>query len=263
MKCPKCGLDQDHKTRRCRCGYEFAAWKQGLYRDADQADIPGGFEGVAVLRPTAACLRSVWFGPRKTIGLIADWHPGYLYYLLATVYWTFVSLTIALIFRGEGYSPLALVGFCFLFGFLAGPLLFFVASYPGRLLFKILGGKGSARTIRTCLAWSSVPFIPALAILILLAVFGPEEIFTQYNYFNQFDHFNPPPAPHTGPWKAVDMSYKVVGEVLGAWSMVIFLMGVSVTEKISVPRVLLAFPLLMGISFVVFFVLGALSALWS
>jgi len=218
-----------------------------------RADIPIVAGRIGVLH----LLRSIWLSPRRTISEVSREKPGYLFYVLAPVSWAVLFLSLAMVFWGGEWSSFTLVGISLGFGLFCGPLLFILLSYPVHLFYKLLGGKGSPKHIQTCFAWSSVPYVPVLLALILMSILGPSDLFSRYNFWETQT------TQDSGFWGSVHVVYGILGDALGFWSMIILLVGISETEKIPKTRVLLALLVIPLVSFIVFFLLGALSGLYS
>ena len=159
-------------------------------------------------------------------------------------------------FFGFGGPRIVLVLIGMGIGFFCGPLVTILLSYPGHLLFRLFGGSGSAKRMQTCIAWSYVPYVPVLVWVIVLALFGPMELFLNSTSI-EIEGIRAP-----GVWGVVDFVFYFLSSVMGIWSLVILFFCISEAENITVSRVALGFGSIFGGTFLLFFVLGVLSGVF-
>jgi len=136
------------------------------------------------------------------------------------------------------------------FGVFCGPIILFVNAVSTRWACSWLGGVGSLQKIKATLAWSSVPCIPLLAVIIGIVLFGPSIWILTFEL----------PAQEAiaayGKWEAAYLLFHFFHFVTALWSAVIAVAGICETEEISIWRAIVAYALAWTMVFVLAFAVG-------
>jgi len=138
------------------------------------------------MTPREHPLISIWTEPAPTILQLCATNPGRLYFPLAAVWGASYNMSLVLrrgfpaerLEKAEISSAWLIVGINVLFGAVSGIVVLWALSFLFARLGRVLGGRGSARDVRTVLAWSSVPHLPNLLVAILVAGIGGLHLFT-------------------------------------------------------------------------------------
>ena len=176
-------------------------------------------------------LQRIWTQPRETIREIASSRPGYLFIPLAGAYGAVHSLSKVMT-RGvdpaQGLTSIQILGVNLAVGSLLGIAGLYAFSFPLSWVGKLLGGVAEPRKVRTVLAWASVPFLPLLAVVIPLTLFGPSTLLVR-------EPGSPLWAPGSA-WAAPVLLYFVLWMILGVWLCVIGVVGLSEVNAFSIGR---------------------------
>jgi signal peptidase I len=113
---------------------------------------------------------TVWFSPRRTIERLVAVRPTYLVWLL-TVFGTIASLYSQISIIDGATSPLdwQLASALVLAGMLLGLVWLYLTGLTLSWIGGLLGGKAPALHIRAAFAWSSLPTILGVIIILLIA----------------------------------------------------------------------------------------------
>ena len=116
--------------------------------------------------------------PRETIRRILNAEPDWTWVVLAAVFG--IERSLRRILRNgippeAGLSRWEVLGISIVSGILSGIVIMVSFSYVLAWAARILGGRPKPRDLRLVLAWSYAPIIPAVIVLILLFLFGPEQ----------------------------------------------------------------------------------------
>jgi Yip1-like protein len=141
---------------------------------------------------------------------------------------------------GDQFGLPAIVAFCLIFGVLGGGLSLYLSGFLIHFSGRWLGGHGSLPEIRTAIAWSSVPKIAALLMIIVQIALLGQENFTSKT----------PSIDGNAPMIAALLAISVVEVILGIWSLVLLFKCVGEVQGFSawkgIGNVLLAGLLILG-----------------
>lgn len=137
--------------------------------------VRNGFSDGLSLNP----FTNVWTKPRETLQAILNFNPNYLVLLLSAIYGLKQGLDIsALSVLGDNYPLWAIL----LGVIILGPIIGIASLYLGSWLLvwtgKWIQGQSSYQTMRTALAWSYVPSLINLGLIIITLPFFGIEVFT-------------------------------------------------------------------------------------
>jgi len=172
----------------------------------------------------------MWVRPRETIRAIVQYNPAYLFPLLCFIYGFPLLLQIAQnLFLGDQYPLVGIVGVTLVGATIAGIVaLNFVAG----LLYwtgKWIGGIGSFQTVRSAIAWSSIPnAVSSLIWIINMGMFG-SRLFTQG--FME--------TPFVGGELAVVFFLSIVQVVIAIWALIMVLKALGEVQGFSAWKALL------------------------
>jgi hypothetical protein len=176
----------------------------------------------------------VWTDPRGTIRDLATSGSGNSFLPLAAIYGATHNLNQVVV-RGidpsQGVTSVQVLGANVAFGALFGIGALYAMSFPLSWVGRRLGGVAPPRTVRTVLAWSSVPFIPLLVLAVALALLGPSTFLVRTA--------GSTPPPTFGP-------YLVAWGILGVWLCIIGVAGLSEVHAFSVGRSVATYLIVVG-----------------
>jgi hypothetical protein len=179
---------------------------------------------------------SIWTRPRETVRYLLETDPERMVLVLAALGGVSQLLDQAATRNAGDHIPAITL---ILLAILLGPALGLFSLFLGSILVgwtgRWMGGAGSARQLRTAIAWANVPLVASLLLWIPLMLGVGEEMFTSYT-----------PRLEASPVLALMvLLLGVVGIVLAIWSLVILLKGVGEVQGFSawkaLGNVLLAF----------------------
>jgi hypothetical protein len=179
---------------------------------------------------------SIWTRPRETVRYLLETDPERMVLVLAALGGISQLLDQASTRNAGDTFP---VTTAVLLAVLLGPAIGLFSLFLGSILVawtgRWMGGGGSARQLRTALAWANVPLVASLLLWIPLMLGVGEEMFTSYT-----------PRLESSPVLALMvLLLGMVGIVLAIWSLVILLKGVGEVQGFSawkaLGNVLLAF----------------------
>jgi len=153
-----------------------------------------------------------------------------LYYPLAAVWGASYNLSLA-IRQGvpaetlEAASVRAVVAINLIVGAVFGIVVLWALSFLFAWLGRLLGGRASAREVRTVLAWSSVPHIPNLALAVVVALIEGTAVLAARH-----------PAGTYNPSRPLQPIFLFATSVLGTWGLVISVAGMRAVMGISTLR---------------------------
>lgn len=197
------------------------------------SDSPSDQPSSAVPRPSDHPLKSIWLDPGPTIKQICATNPRRLYFPLAAVWGASYNLSLALrrgipaetLEDSEISSPWVIVGINVFFGAVFGIVVLWLLSFLFAWLGRLLGGRGSARDVRTVLAWSSVPHIPNLVVAVLAVVIGGTSVLTAAHATGTSVSSHP-----------LQVLFLLANGVFGIWGFVISVAGLQTVMGISALR---------------------------
>ena len=184
-------------------------------------------------------LVTIWGSPRATIRDILDTKPGKLALPLAATYGIVHNLHQVMKHGADpssGSTVLWVLLVNVLFGSLYGIGVFWVFSYLLAGAGRLFGGTPSSRAARAVLAWSAVPYVPLLTVIIPLMLFSGDALI----FHSQQDVFRG--AAGAGP-QLVSLIYPLGRGVMAIWSVVIAVIGLSEAFGISSARSFLVWAL--------------------
>lgn len=173
---------------------------------------------------------TMWYKPRETVRKIVKYNPKYLVLPLAMI-GGFAQVIDRAAVRSLG-DQLS-VSTIFIFALVGGPLLGILSLYVFSALLrwtgKWIGGKASSEHIRTALAWSIVPSVWALILLVPeLALFG-KELFTSIT----------PKIDSSLTLIALLFLFGAIEIGIGIWSFIISLKSIGEVQGFSAWKALL------------------------
>lgn len=116
----------------------------------------------------------MWFTPRKVMRQIIDFDPAYRVFTLGALTGIYRLLNQAI---KQGYGdfmslPTILI-LCLILGSIAGILGIFISGWYFRWVGSWFGGKANAEEVRAAIAWSSMPDIVMLVLVLpFIFVYG-------------------------------------------------------------------------------------------
>lgn len=123
----------------------------------------------------------IWLQPRQTIRHLVDTDPKLHFWVLVIFYGLIRAvLTGIQTSLGDVFSPRQIAGFILIAGPLAGVIgVYFTASLL-ELVSRLFGGRAEGQSIRTVLAWATLPMVVLAIVGILpsLVMFG-SSVFTE------------------------------------------------------------------------------------
>lgn len=196
---------------------------------------------------------TIWTKPRATLLAIVRDNPSYGFFFLCFVYGFVAVLGGAQqVSLGNATSGFIILLVSALLGFFVGYLALSIQALVLKWTGSWIGGKASYKEIRAAVAWSNVPAIVDIALWIITTFIFGSALFTQD--FSQNLFFGTP-GGH------VFILTGIARLVLGIWSIVILLIGLSAVQKFSVIKAifnaLFAFLIVGAI-----FWLGTFIAIW-
>jgi hypothetical protein len=167
---------------------------------------------------------SVWTRPRETVRYLLETDPERMVLVLATLGGISQLLDQASTRNAGDTFPATTV---VLLAILLGPAIGLFSLFLGSVLVawtgRWMGGAGSARQLRTAIAWANVPMVAGLLVWIPLVLGVGEEMFTSYT-----------PRLEASPVLALMvLLLGMVGIILAIWSLVILLKGVGEVQGFS------------------------------
>lgn len=197
------------------------------------SESPSHQPSSALPRSSDHPLKSVWFEPGPTIMQISATNPKRLYVPLAAVWGASYNLSLALrrgipaesLEDAEISSPWVIVGLNVLIGAVFGIVVLWALSFLFAWIGRVLGGRGSARDVRTVLAWSSVPHLPNLVLAVIVVVIGGATVLTAAH-----------PAGTSVFSHSLRVLFLLANGVFGIWGFVISVAGLKAVMGISALR---------------------------
>lgn len=166
---------------------------------------------------------SIWIKPRATMRWILDTEPRRMVLPLAALGGVSQGLQAATPRILADFPIVTIVGLKVAVGAIGGVLGVYLGGFLIRLTGRWLGGSGDSVGVRSALAWSQIPTIwSILLILPLLAAFGAEAF--------RLDPSSMGDTP--GVWLFM-LPYIVVQIVVGIWGLVITLKCVGEVHGLS------------------------------
>jgi hypothetical protein len=170
-------------------------------------------------------LKNIWFRPSKVLKLIiASKNRDNVYVLLflGGIAYSFYKA----INRGElGFSSIYhMVIFRGILGGLLGWLVFYIFTSLLSFTGEWIGGKAEGDQYRTVLAWSMIPAIVGLFLLIPGYMIFGEGLFSNTQEIYQFEYI----SFYSG--------FKILYFILNVWSVIIFIKGIKIIQNFSTLR---------------------------
>lgn len=197
--------------------------------DLNNSESPNS-ELLPPAEPSANPWITIWRHPRQTMRAILDSNPERQVILLTVLGGISQSLDKAMLKNMGDKFPFPLVlALCLIVGSLGGLLSLYLSGFILKWTGGWIGGKGSAREIRAALAWSNIPSICVLAIVIPeIFVFG-KELFQS----------NTPLLDSSVILISVFTILSIAEFIIGIWSCYITLVCISEAQQFSVWKALL------------------------
>lgn len=128
---------------------------------------------------------------------------------------------------GDDFSTITILGIALIVGGLFGWMSYYVYAWALSVTGKWLDGKTLPTTFRTILAWSLVPSICTLFLLVPEVIIFGDDLFKSVpeNHFPYFD--------------TIFLSFAVAEFVLGIWTLVILVQGIKLVQEFSTGRAIL------------------------
>jgi hypothetical protein len=196
-------------------------------------------------------LFSIWNSPRSTIRSVLDKGSIFSFFPLAAIWgvWKNLSQILRHEVPGDEFGVPAIIAINVVFGVVFGIVSCFVFAVLVRGVGKIFASRATTREVSLVVAWSAVPHIPSLvALLLLIVATGEALVFGSVRSSNEL-------SPIVG---IAALLYMLVAMVLGIWSIVIAVIGLSEAGGISVGRSLAVY--LVSGAIVVATILGVIIA---
>lgn len=172
---------------------------------------------------------NVWTKPRQTFQEILRFNPNYLVLLLAALYGLKQGLDISAISGFGDFYPLWEILLSIL---ILGPLVGILSLYIGSFLMvwvgKWLQGQSTYQTMRTALAWSYVPSLVSLGLVLITLPFFGIEIFTSTT----------PVLDASNALLVLLIIISIVDLMLGIWMFIINLIMISEAQQFSIWKAL-------------------------
>lgn len=181
-------------------------------------------------RPPCNPWFTIWLQPRETMREILDRDPIGMVILLAVLGGIAQSLDKA-IFKnmGDKFSLSIVLAFCLVIGPIGGLLSLYLGSFLLKWTGSWIGGKGSAQEIRAALAWSNIPIIWALVIVIPEILLFGKELFQA----------NTPVLNSSPVLKILFILFSIADFIIGIWSCLITLKCLAEAQRFSAWKALL------------------------
>jgi uncharacterized membrane protein YidH (DUF202 family) len=167
---------------------------------------------------------TIWTRPRATIRGIVDTNP-FLHVVPLAMAGGVVQAIDRAIQRnaGDAFSLPAIIALAVFLGPIGGLIGLFVGGWFTRTAGRWLGGHATPEQVRAAIAWSFIPVLATIPILIIQIGFFGRDLFTQSNVTVDSDRF----------LAVVLMVTGVLEAVLGIWSFVILLKCVGEVQGFS------------------------------
>jgi hypothetical protein len=196
-------------------------------------------------------LLSIWKTPRSTMRAVLDNASVASFFPLAAIWGIWKNLSDVLRHKvsPDELSAAAIVGINAAFGVAFGIAVGFLFAVVVRWVGKAFGSRANTREVSLVIAWSEVPYVPALVALLLLLAGGGDAMV--FNSVSTTSSLSPLLA-------ALASMYTVFALMLGIWSSVIAVIGLSEAGGIGIGRSIAVY--LISAAVVVAAVLGTISA---
>jgi len=172
---------------------------------------------------------SMWTQPRTTIQQIICENNQRPVLLLAALLGFSQMLDRAgvLVLGGVQTLPVLLVSAA-ISGALVGITALYVSGYLLYWTGKLIGGKGSARDIRAAIAWSGIPIIWALLLLVPELILLGDAVFSA----------DTPREDAGAVFYSAYLMFYVIELIIGVWAFVLLLLCVAQVQDFSVSKAL-------------------------
>lgn len=167
----------------------------------------------------------IWITPRDVLRQIISSNPNHGLVALSFIYGFLQTVGIFQVFSfGAAYPLLQLILGALIFSVPVGYLSISVTSFFLFISGKILRGAGTYKEVRAAYAWSKVPEVINLALLILMLVCWGRGLF--------FEHFNESISYCFG--FLVGRVLLAIQIALGIWGLIILFYGLAEVQKFAV-----------------------------
>lgn len=178
--------------------------------------------------PPGNPLISIWLRPRQTLHYLIEHEPDKYVSVLLMLGGVVRSIDRAQRqHMGDKYSTVSVLLMAFVMGSLFGWLTYYVYAWGMSATGRWLGGRTDAPTFRTVIAWSLVPSICTLLLLVPeLLLFG-DDVFRE--------------VPESGILgiSPASLLLSLVQAAMGAWSLTILVTGTALVQDFRGGRALL------------------------
>jgi len=213
---------------------------ENLYQ-APEAEIPQATVEVNIpesLNPW----KSMWLQPRLTIRYLLSKDPTYMVVLLAIISGIYQSLDQAATqSKGDTSSLGMILGSSLVGGVMGGMIGLFLFSWLQSVTGRWLGGVANSEQVRLVYAWSTVPGLVGVSILILQILVFRNDVFSSEMPIVDSSLLN----------QVLFWSSSIIQMILAIWSIALHIIGVAEVHVISKWRaffaIILAFLLILGV----------------
>jgi hypothetical protein len=196
-------------------------------------------------------LLTIWNTPRSTIRSVLDKGSIVSFVPLAAIWGVWKNLSQILRYEvpSDEFGVGTIIAINVVSGVIFGIVICFLFAVLVRWVGRVFASRATTREVSLVIAWTAVPHIPSLvAILLLLATTGDALVFGSVRSASELE-------PAVG---VAALLYMLVGMVLGIWSIVIAVIGLSEAGGIGIGRSLAAY--LVSVVIAVAVVLGVVIA---
>ncbi|RYU80719.1 Yip1 family protein [Hymenobacter persicinus] len=173
-------------------------------------------------------LTTIWFQPRRTLESILLYHPDkYVPVLLCLGGIARAVDRASQQNAGDKMGTVAVLLLTFVVGGLTGWIFYYFYAWMLSLTGRWLNGTAGSETFRTVLAWSLVPTVVSLALLLPEVLLFGDELFKST------------PADISFSDSVIWIVISLIQLTLGIWSLVILVHGISLVQHFTAGRAIL------------------------